>query len=372
MVLAVKNVPSMTQIDSSASNDSGLDFFGPSTAGQENAEPPPSSPSVTDLTDEDLFGGPSESNATSGDTEAAAPEGDQPLVGEESEAPKQESQSEVPTVSIDIRGKQKEFKLDPKDEVLRRTLRNGERAAAIKAEAEKLKVEHKEMSGKLKDYSEAHEVLNEIRALGQEGEYSRIVKAVLGDKFEAFLESTIDEYESFKRASPEERRLMDMERSKKDATYADRIKDREIKRLREQLESESTQKEDGKVHGYATSALTSHKFKEDEIPDADIRHHLNKRTWNNAWDSLKKLSATRELTPDLINKVFEKEFKLMRYGQNKGSTQAKAQVIEEKKEKAATTAAAIATSNYPSQKTQGKDLSKWNGKNAHDLLKLFR
>jgi hypothetical protein len=374
----MRSVPTMNQVDSSASDNftSEIDFSSGTVVGGApggNPEPEPQPLGLQDEGEDWDFGGNSNVEAgNGGDTKPAEAAATQNETGEGEDGQTSESQSEVPSVSIDIRGKQKTFKLDPNDEVLRRTLRNGERAVHIKQEAEKLKVEHKAMSEQLENYRQAHDVFNEIQSLQKEGEYERIVRAVLGDKFDGFVEDLFGQYEAFKSATPQERALMERERSLKDKTYAERVKDREIQRLKEQLSKESTQKEDGRVHGYATAALTSHKLTEAEIPDADVRHNLNKRTWNNAWDTLKQLSATRELTPDLINKVFEREFKLIRYGQTKGTSQAASSAVENKKQVAATKAAAIATSNYPgnSQASAGKGL-KWNGKDAKDLLRAM-
>jgi hypothetical protein len=81
------------------------------------------------------------------------------------------------------------------------------------------------------------------------------------------------------------------------------------------------------------------------------------------------LGKTREITPKLIEAVFEREAKLSRFGVNKNSDTATKVSVEKKKEVAAATAGAIATSNHPKEQS-GRGVS-WDGKDARDILKAF-
>jgi hypothetical protein len=364
---------SLAQLDSSSSDGffSDVNTDGTVSGGKVGDLPPPDS-HLFDMNAGTEFG----ADVTVPQPEVAPTESEAPKESEVSESAKEPS-TEAPSVSIDVRGKQKTFKLDPNDEVLRRTLRNGERAASVKAENDKLKAERSDLDGKVKTFGEAHEVIQELKSLVSTGDtmdLERAVKAILGDdKFADLMRAQFDEYENYKSASPEERARMSAERRLKDTSYAERMKDREIQKLRNDIKSENEKRNDGVIHGYATTALGEHKFKESDIPDDDIRYRLNKRAWNNSWETIREVSATREITPALINKVFEREFNLLKHATKGNNAAAVSKSVEQKKAVAATTAAAVATSNYPKPaQSGGVDISKWNGKSAKDLLNLFR
>lgn len=274
-------------------------------------------------------------------------------------------------MSIDVRRKNHEFNLDPNDETLRRTLRNGVRAQDIKADNDKLTAEMTELRTSVEDANEAQSVFQELTNLASEGDYDQIVKAVLGAKYQEYLETKIDDYMGYQNATPEERATMDAQRAAKQASYAERVKDKKIKELESRLESKASGAEEQKLHGYATASLRANAISADEIADADIRSRMNKRLWSSSWDAIKTLSKTREITPKLIEAVFKKESKLSRYGVSAATSSSIQEAVAKKKEVAATTAGNIATSNHP-QSGKGPNLDGWNGKSAKDLLKFFK
>ena len=297
------------------------------------------------------------------------------LDGSSSEDPVEEviEDSQFDSMSIDVRRKQHEFKLDPTDENLRRTLRNGVRASDIKADNDKLKAEMTALQDSSGEAKEAQEVFAELNALASEGDYDRIVEAVLGEQYQKYIESKIEDYISYENASPEERLRMDHAKQSRMKSYEERAKEKRIKELEAQVQSRDTSVKEQEYYSSATNSLRTHELSADEVPDADARHSLNKRLWRSSWDVIKELSATRDITPKLIDAVFQRESKLSRYGINNNSTAATQDAVQKKRDVAAATAATMATSRHPKPAQKSNvDISKWDGKSAKGLLDLFR
>ena len=289
-----------------------------------------------------------------------------------SEAPSNQSEAQVAEVSVDAFKKEHKFKLDPADEELRRTLRRGLKAPKFKEELDKVRAENQKLASDMASAKEASEVWSEIQGHLESGNIEKVMRAVVGDKFDSFLQEKLERQIEYMNADPLRRAEMEREDADQRTSLIQSQKDKRIKELeaREQEIQEKAQID--KYVGYATPALEKTKFQVDEVEDADLRNKLNKRLWKNAWDELEvHMKSGQPLSPKLIHQTFAQEAKILKAGIKK-AVSAKVESVTAKQEKlATTTAAALATSNYPSNKTE-EAASKWNGRSAKDLLKMFR
>lgn len=303
------------------------------------------------------------------DEGGSAPEqGDVPVEGD----PNPVTETQSLEVSVDAFKKEHKFKLDPNDDELRRTLRRGLKAPKFKEELDKFRSENQKLQEQIKSGQEAAGIWGEIKENLESGNIEKVLRAVAGDKFDSFLEAKLGRQIEYMSADPLRRTEMEKEDATAQMSLIQTQKDKRIKELeaREVATKEEAQLE--KYMSYATPALEKYKFAETEVADRDLRNKLNKRLWKSAWDELETYHTNGQpLSPSLVGKVFAQEAKILKAGIAK-TVAAKVEATTQKQEAVATkTAAAIATSKYPTQPADNTGV-KWNGRSAKDLLKLFR
>ena len=274
-------------------------------------------------------------------------------------------------MSIDVNGKTKDFNLDPEDETTRRTLRKGVKYDKLRGSLDKYKSEATTFKEELEAAKPTLEVFQQIQEHISDGNLEYVAQAVLGDNYESFVESIVEEAFKYSEATPEERLLMDRDRETKSLSQKERAKEKQIKELQSKLDNQQFDIQAEKMQGYATDALRSSQFSADEVVDSSKRHSLNKKIWRNSWDTISELSEKgRDISPKLVKKVFERESKLLK--EIVGDKLSSPKAAEEKKKVAKQTAAATATQNYPSTQKKESKFNLGNIKSAHDLMKFLK
>lgn len=358
-------------LDATAADSFAPDLGAPSSAGSidelntgiPNVEDLPGSEHGSDgfFDEDDVYGRPQQESDESLDGEAT---------DEESDSTEQEANdSSLPKMTIDIEGKQVEFALDPEDETLRRTLRRGVKFDKLKEKFNIQKSEVAEYAKVAEDAKEAQEVFSAVQEHIADGNVDYAVRAFLGERYSEYMESQIEFAMRYADADPRERELMDKEREATGLSQKERQKDRELRKLKEQLELKEMDTQTEKYNSIAQSAYRKAEISADEVNNESKRYALNKRLWKNSWSTIEELQdGGRTITPKLMQKVFSHESKLLKSLLGKSSGNPK--VKEKKQEMAKQTAAAVATQNYPSNKE--RNTNKHAGKSFRQLLDLLK
>ena len=358
----------LENLDSSASDSFEVDIAAPEMASSEELGSEASN-DVTNIDELDNGQGGFWDNSDVSNSSERSAQTDEDLVSNENPIEQESADLVESAMSIDINGKPVEFNLDPEDENLRRTLRNGVKAKKWKAELNSSKAEIKQMQESLAGAKEAQEVFNTMQEHMEDGNLDMIVQSLLGDQYKDYMNEKIEGFIKYQDASPEERNLMDQELKSKTLSNSERAKEKRIKELQDELDGNKESAQVSQLSGYATDALRKVEFSSEEIADKSLRHNLNKRLWKNSWDTIKDLDGKYEITSKLINKVFTREGKMLKSALGKQSNTV---VHEKKKVLAKQSAAAVATKNHPKRSSMPKSAANWNGKSVHDLLNLMK
>ena len=256
-------------------------------------------------------------------------------------------QTAAQEVSIDAFKKEHKFKLDPEDADLRRTLRRGIKAPKIKAELDKIQAELAEFQKP--EVAEKIQVWDELKEYAAEGEYDRVMQAILGDQYDEFLDRKVSERLEYEEADPARRAEMDLDKYKRQQSWKEKQwnKEKEAQAAQEQARQEAATLD--KWESYGVPALEKFGFSDSEVVDEDRRFQLNQHLWESTWSAIENYAQGDEskITPALVQKAFKRKASLLKYGSTKPVEAQVEQALEKKKEEAASTAAGIATANYP-------------------------
>lgn len=345
--------PDLSSLDEGASDFISSDWFDESDAGVKFKESTPREDELQSTEEQEQGEEPSSESA-------------------QSEEAKASSASEI---SIEAFKKEHTFKLDPEDANLRRTLRRGLKAPKFKEELDKSRQELADLKSTIETQREAVSVWDEIKEHIEAGNYEKVFRAVAGDKFDEYLQNKLNRRIEYMEADPLRRAEMEREDASEAFRQSQAMKDKRIKELEARDASREEEAQLSRYESYAIPALEQNKFTADEVKDSDVRHRLNKRIWRNAWDELDDLRvAGQPITQRTINSVFAQEAKLLKGEITRRASTEATETVKKEESAAKELAAQVATSRYPKQpsKTEQEIASKWDGRSAKDLFKLFR
>ena len=320
-------------------------------------------------------------------TEAAPPEAVTNPVAEESQEvvvadpwDKDPNDSEVaakapapttPSGEFEVRGSKgsKKFKMDPNDPELTRTLQMGLDYRRMQSERDQAR---KELTQRAKDstpVAEKAKVWDELNELARLGHREKIAQAVLGDEGYARLkEEILLEQAAADSGDPDVRHEFANARSKKDREWQETQYQKKMSDLEGKLAAIEEKSSMDTYRTLGTSALQKHDFR-GYVEDADLATGLNNKLWKLAWSDIEELAdAGDTITPELVNKTFAANARILRAGQGKAVNERVAQVIEQRKADTKSKLQVAATQQQSGGQT---DLSSWTSGKAKDLLKML-
>lgn len=342
-------------------NMSGDDILG---GGQPDPAPVRAPPPVEEIANaEDIIN----QNESMGDSEMHGEEeaNENPELVADNEQPESGDGSEV---EIRAFKQDHKFKLDPKDELLRKTLSLGVAAPKWK---QKLSEVTDELSALKKDsghHKERAQVWDELRDLRDNGHYEEVARMVLDDKFDEFRDAILNEYTVGQSGSEAERYELERSRTSRAQKYREEQSRKEIERLRTDLEGREDATREQTMRSTGEAVLRKYDMSQ-YVDDADEAQELNEMLWEMSWaDVNRKFGEGDELPSSLeIQRAFARRAKLLRGGRSRAVENQVQQVTDTKREEARTAAKAAATKNYPS--TAAKDIDKL--KSARSARELF-
>jgi hypothetical protein len=175
------------------------------------------------------------------------------------------------------------------------------------------------------------------------------MQAILGDQYEAFLDAKVNERLEYEEADPARRAEMDLDKYKRQQSWKEKqwTKEKEAQKAQEEARQEAATLD--KWESYGVPALEKFGFTESEVEDEDRRYQLNQHLWESTWSAIENhvKGDVEKITPALVQKAFRRKASLLKYGSTKPVEAQVEQALEKKKEEAASTAAQMATANYP-------------------------
>jgi hypothetical protein len=199
-----------------------------------------------------------------------------------------------------------------------------------------------------------------------------VVRAVLGDQaYAQYRKQVTDEENGYASADPAERARIEAERRTRDSEYARTQDTKKLSKLEQQLQEQADRIEADRLRGIGQQALGKYSFRS-VVADADMAEALDNRLWKSAWAELESMADQgHDVTPQLVQRVFAQEAKVLRGGAQAAAQTRTQQVIENKKQVAKQQAQATATERYPGSAPAPK-VETWNGKSMTDLVRSLR
>lgn len=275
--------------------------------------------------------------------------------------------SDVPEVEVKGGKVSKKFKLAKDDPELTKTLQHGLMAGKYRHERDKLARDLKAEREAAKAVREKAQVWDQLDELARLGQHDKVARAVLGDaNYEALRKEILREYDVTQNGDPDARYAYEKERSEREGKFTQHMYERKLQEAEKRLQDRDDQVESDRLRTLGTTALVKYDFR-NFVEDRDLANQLNQKLWKVAWAELEEMSDDREVTPELVTKVFAENAKVLRGGMRRAVDAKVNQVIETKKQEAKRQATIAATERYPTGSQP--DLTGWDGRNAKDLLK---
>lgn len=270
--------------------------------------------------------------------------------------------------SIEVKGDKgvKKFNLDPQDTELQQTLRMGLGARKWQRERDEARTELGKIKADHGKVAERAKVWDDLETLARGGHYEQLVRVVLGDAgYKQFTDTMVREHDDYQSSDPDARHAIEKARDGRQRAWeTDQAKRREDA-LQSKLQEIEDRSETDRLRTLGTSALSKYDFRNFH-EDTDLANSMNTKLWRLAWTEVEDLAeAGKEITPEMVNKVFAANAKVLRAGGRKVAQAAVTQMVEQKTQQATRQAQIAATERYPAATpTQG-----WSGTRAKDLLK---
>lgn len=319
-------------------------------------QPTPEAPAAEEISE-------TSTSADTQDTWDKDPEDNEPVV----ETPKTK---ETAPSEFEVKGSKgvKKFKLDPNDPELTRTIQMGMDYRRMQQERDQAKQLAAKQAKEFSSVADKAKIWDELNEMARLGHREKIAQAVLGEEGYAKLrEEILLEQAAQESGDPDVRYEYEKAKSKREQTWQETQYQKKMREMEEKL---SQIEEKGQLDSYrtlGTSALQKHDFR-GFIEDKDTATALNNKLWKIAWSDIEELADSGEtVTPELVNKVFAQNAKILRAGQGRVANERVNKLVEQRKADTKQKLQVAAT-----QATTGRevDLSGWNGR-AKDLLKLL-
>ena len=291
------------------------------------------------------------------------------------DTPTEESSEGNPPASetasrFSFKGDGKDLELDPvKDRAeIERRLSMSEGAKRAFTRADKLQKRVKEMEAKLPDLEKKNEILSRMQKAYEDGGEEAAFQIFSGGKsLEDEIQRRVAEELTYQSASESEKTQIEREREERSRTEEREKEKRSLQREREEIQQERSESQLNRAHSMAYPAFKSVVASLD-IKDSVERQGIAKLLWRSTWDSIADLGDV-EFTPEIFEKEFETNSKLLGYSRKEAAKKEMKKVVEETKQVASQQASAAVSKNY---KRGTKDLSGLSGLNPTQIhKKLF-
>lgn len=199
--------------------------------------------------------------------------------------------------------------------------------------------------------------LEEAKAQGRESLYEKI----FDEKFEVAAKRWADEQSAYEQATPEQRRVLDMERQLRARLQATEAEAKKRAKADEDVAEKTRKAEIKEARATLMPEFMKHEFSA-KVKDPARAERLNRILWRDTIANLKAkhgaLESWEEVPLEDIRAAFKETAETL-FDSRETKTQAKAEVkkvIDNKKQVAKTQAQAVATRNYqPSIKNHDKE-----------------
>lgn len=322
----------------------------------QNAKSEPEKPAPTENVSEEDTEETAPEAATDSESVAAETEETTDDSSEEQETPAAQSAQGVVTVKGN--GKEHQFKLDPNDKDLQKTLSWGVVAPKLAAERKAFKKENEALKEKLSSL-EGSSHFSEAKALAEAGYMESAFKQAFGeDLYKKFFNEAVIARLDYENATPEERIAIDRKRFEQEkAEYQwklDRSKGVSQQADAKTAEAQAKAKE-VEMEGYAKAAIAKHDFASLD-KDKSAQEIYKVKVYRGALDDIQEWveahkAAGRSVTPTQahIEKAIARNYSLLTGARKNGKNDTAKSSASDKK-----AAAKVATKNY--DKGTGEDL----------------
>lgn len=357
----------MAGANSTISESTGMnDFSGPTSLVAESPAPRSATPTPVDT---EISNSPERTvnHSEMGDSEFHT--GEEKNEAEPAAAEPKTTNSELIVTSENKRYK---FNLDPADAKLKQALELGLGARKWRSELDKTKSELEKLkSSNNPQLQERAKVWDEVKELREAGHYEQVAKAVLGDKFDAYRQQIIDEYNALENGSPDDVHALEKNRLARDKQYTEQQAKKEIDKLRAELDARDDRVREDTMLSRGEQMLRKYDMSQ-YVNSPDEAHELNTAVWELAWNTLLQTHGEQDKDPSSleVERAFARAAKLLRGGRSKVVENRVQAVTEQKRAQARDAARTAATQNY-SAPTQDNKMKDWDGRSTRDLFRAL-
>lgn len=287
-----------------------------------------------------------------------------------------EAAAETPQKSIEkiqIRapdGKKQEIEIDWNDkEKLKKYIHAAAGMRQFQHERDKVKQELKASQEKYKDVESSW---NTVQKTYSEKGLKGLVNLLTGreDGYDLYLKQEFEKIQRKQEASPDELRQMDLEeRLENEQKERQKLQ----KEVEESLNKSKQEKEEAKAYELQSKinpAFDRVRFS-GKLGDVEAENELDGALWDKALKRLQAYPDDVELTPSMIEKEFRTVAATFRKVINGQADKKTEQVIQQKKQNAATNAAAVASQGYKPAPAKDAMMKNMRSGNMADALRQF-
>lgn len=195
--------------------------------------------------------------------------------------------------------------------------------------------------------------------------HDALYEKIFGRKFDEVIGERSKWSQQYENASPEEKRLMDLQRRLEQSENAEVERRRLLEQQQADLAAKAEAAERKELKAMLLPEFYRHEFSS-KIKDPDRAQKLNTALWKLTVSNLKANGDEWEPTPEAIRKAFRETAEML-YGEAKQGARTEVKQIVEKKKKTAKEQAQVASTRNYAGTSDTKALAK-----EKDPVKLFR
>jgi len=267
-------------------------------------------------------------------------------------------------------GKKQEIEVDWNDkEKLKKYIHAAAGMRQFQHERDRVKQEMKALQEKHKDVESSW---NTVQKTYSEKGLKGLVNLLTGreDGYDLYLKQEFEKIQRKQEASPEELRQMDLEERLEQEQKERQKLQREVE---ESLNKTKQEKEEAKAYELQSKinpAFDRVRFS-GKLGDVEAENELDGALWDKALKRLQAYPDDVELTPNIIEKEFRTVAATFRKVINGQADKKTEQVIQQKKQNAATSAAAVASQGYKPAPAKEAMMKSMRSGNMADALRQF-
>lgn len=313
---------------------------------------------------------PVETQDAQANPEQETQEGSETVNEIEQETPKEAVGSKEKILIRAPDGKKQEIEVDWNDkEKLKKYIHAAAGMRQFQHERDRVKQEMKALQEKHKDVESSW---NTVQKTYSEKGLKGLVNLLTGreDGYDLYLKQEFEKIQRKQEASPEELRQMDLEERLEQEQQARQKLQREVEESLNKTKAEKEEARAFELQSKINPAFDRVRFS-GKLGDAEAENELDGALWDKALKRLQAYPDDVELTQNIIEKEFRAVAATFRKVINGQADKKTEQVIQQKKQNAATNAAAVASQGYKPAPAKDAMMKSMRSGNMADALRQF-